>query len=94
LQLGALTDFVPAAGLRWLVSGSPRYFLQHPALAGTRERWLTAQRLNDFAQATAVDLRNTERALIAGFDLGTLYLVDGSGWVRAPQEPFVERLAG
>jgi hypothetical protein len=94
LQLGALTDFVPAAGLRWLVAGSPRYFAQHPALAGLRQRWLTDQRLDSFAQATAVDLRTTERALIAGFDLGTLYLTDGSGWVRSPQEPFIERLAG
>lgn len=94
LQLGALTDFVPAAGLRWLVAGSPRYFAQHPALLGTRQRWLTDQRLDDFAQATGVDLRSTERALIAGFDLGTLYMADGSGWVRSPQEPFVERLAG
>ncbi len=94
LQLGTLTDFVPAAGLRWLVAGSPRYFAQQPALAGTRERWLTEQRLDSFAQATAVDLRRTERALVAGFDLGTLYVVDGTGWVRPPQEPFIERLAG
>lgn len=94
LQLGPLTEFVPAAGLRWLVTGSPRYFAEHPALVGTRQRWLTEQRLSSFAQATAVDLRSTERALVAGFDLGTLYMVDGSGWVRAPQEPFVERLAG
>ncbi|MEY2932368.1 MAG: hypothetical protein RL033_3117 [Pseudomonadota bacterium] len=94
LQLGALNDFVPAAGLRWLVTGSPRYFAQHPALAGTRQRWLTDQRLGAFAQATGVDLLRTEHALIAGFDLGTLYLADASGWVGSPQEPFVDRLAG
>jgi len=94
LQLGALTDLVPAAGLRWLVTGSPRYWAEQPALAGVRERWLTAQRLQAFAQATGIELARTERALVAGFDLGTLYLADGSGWAQKPELPFIERLAG
>jgi hypothetical protein len=89
-----LTDFVPAAGLRWLVAGSPRYFAQQPALAGLRERWLTEQRLQAFAQATGIELARTERALVAGFDLGTLYLADSSGWQQKPELPFIERLAG
>jgi hypothetical protein len=94
LQLGVLTDFVPAAGLRWLVAGSPRHFAEQPALAGLRERWLTAQRLQAFAQATGIELARTERALVAGFDLGTLYLADSSGWIQKPELPFIERLAG
>jgi hypothetical protein len=94
LQLGALTDFVPAAGLRWLVTGSPRYWAGQPALAGLRERWLTDQRLQAFAKATGIELIRTERALVAGFDLGTLYLADGSGWTQKPELPFIERLAG
>jgi hypothetical protein len=94
LQLGALSDFVPAAGLRWLVVGSPSYFAAQPALAGVRERWLTDQRWALFAKATGVDLLRTERALVAGFDLGTLYLADASGWVTKPEQPFIERLAG
>jgi hypothetical protein len=94
LQLGALTDFVPAAGLRWLLTGSPRYWAQQPALAGMRERWLTDQRLQAFAKATGIDLLRTEHALVAGFDLGTLYLADGSGWTQKPELPFIERLAG
>ena len=94
LQLGALSDFVPAAGLRWLVAGSPSYFARQPALAGVRERWLTDQRWALFAKATGVDLLRTERALVAGFDLGTLYLADASGWVSKPEQPFIERLAG
>ena len=94
LQLGELTDYVPAAGLRWLIAGSPRHFAVQPALRGARERWLSEQRLQAFAGATGIDLRRTERALAAGFDLGTLYLVDSSGWVRPPEEPFEERLAG
>ena len=94
MQLGALSDFVPAAGLRWLVAGSPAYFARQPALAGVRERWLTAQRWALFAKATGIDLLRTERALAAGFDLGTLYLADASGWVTKPEQPFIERLAG
>jgi hypothetical protein len=94
LQLGELTDYVPAAGLRWLIVGSPRHFAQQPALRRARERWLSEQRLQAFARATGIDLARTERALVAGFDLGMLYLVDGSGWVRPPEEPFEERLAG
>jgi hypothetical protein len=94
LQLGALSDFVPAAGLRWLVAGSPSYFARQPALAGVRERWITDQRWALFAKATGVDLLRTERALVAGFDLGTLYLADASGWVTKPEQPFIERLAG
>lgn len=94
LQLGALSDFVPAAGLRWLVAGSPSYFARQPALAGVRERWLTDQRWALFAKATGVDLLRTERAIVAGFELGTLYLTDASGWVTKPEQPFIERLAG
>ncbi|HKO94291.1 MAG TPA: hypothetical protein VJU61_24225 [Polyangiaceae bacterium] len=89
-----MTEYVPAAGLRWLIVGSPRYFAAQPALRGARERWLSEQRLQAFASATGIDLARTERALVAGFDLGTLYLVDSSGWVRAPEEPVLERLAG
>jgi len=89
-----LTDYVPAAGLRWLIVGSPRHFAVQPALRGARELWLSEPRLQAFAGATGIDLARTERALAAGFDLGTLYLVDSSGWVRPPEEPFEERLAG
>jgi hypothetical protein len=47
-----------------------------------------------FAAATGVDLPRTERALVAGFDLGTLYMADASGWIAAPETRFAERLAG
>jgi len=80
--------------LRWLIAGSPRHFAVQPALRGARERWLSEQRLQAFAGATGIDLARTERALVAGFDLGILYLVDASGWVRPPEVPFEERLAG
>jgi hypothetical protein len=94
LHRGPLTDYVPSAGLRWLLTGSPRYFAQHPALGPLRESWLTDDRFRAFAAATGIDLTRTERALVAGFDLGTLYMADASGWVDVPEAPFAERLAG
>lgn len=94
LHRGPLTDYVPAAGLRWLLVGSPRYFALHPALRPLRESWLTDERFGAFSAATGIDLRRTERALVAGFDLGTLYMADASGWVEVPETPFMERLAG
>src|SRR6187399_2681002 len=62
LQLGELTDYVPAAGLRWLIAGSPRHFAVQPALRGARERWLNEKRLQAFAGETGIDLARTERA--------------------------------
>lgn len=94
LREGALTDFVPAAGLRWLIVGSPRYFAEQPALRAPLARLFSEERLDAFALATGVDLRRSERAALAAFELGELYLVDGSGWVGAPELRFTERSAG
>lgn len=94
LHRGALTDFVPAAGLRWLVVGSPRQLAREPGLASLRQRWLTEDRRRAFARETGVDLFATERALAAGFDLGTLYIADASGWRAPPEVAFERRLAG
>jgi hypothetical protein len=94
LHRGELTDFVPAAGLRWLVSGSPAELAREPALAPLQQRWLTPERVRAFATATGIDLLETERGLVAGFDLGTLYMADASGWVAPPERTFAERLAG
>lgn len=94
LRHAPLVDFVPAAGLRWLVVGSPRQLAAAPALAPLQEHWLTEERRRAFARMTGVDLWVTEHALVAGFDLGTLYLVDASGWVTPPERAFIARLAG
>jgi hypothetical protein len=94
LYHGELVEYVPAAGLRWLLVGSPAQLAHWPALAPLRQRWLTAARLDAFSVATGVDLTRTRAALLAGFDLGTLYLADGSGWTAEPELAFVERLAG
>jgi hypothetical protein len=94
LHRGELTDFVPAAGLRWLIAGSPATLAREPALAALRERWLTDERLAAFARVTGISLAATRRGLVAGYDLGTLYMADGSAWVAPPERVFAERLAG
>ena len=94
LLRGALTDYVPAAGLRWMIAGSPARLAREPALAPLRERWITDERRRAFATSTGVDVFTTERAVVAGFDLGTLYLADASGWIADPESRFAERLAG
>jgi hypothetical protein len=85
---------VPAAGLRWLLVGSPAQLAHEPALASLRARWLTEQRRQSFAAATGIDVFGTQRGLVAGFDLGTMYMADASGWVARPEQRFAQRLAG
>jgi hypothetical protein len=77
-----------------MIAGSPAQLAREPALAPLRARWITDERRRAFATSTGVDVLATERAVAAGFDLGTLYLADASGWVAAPERRFAERLAG
>ena len=55
---------------------------------------MTEERRQAFAHSTGIDLWLTQRALAAGFELGTLYAADASGWVAPPEKLFAERLAG
>lgn len=75
LRQGPLSDYVPAAGLRWMLTGSPRAIGQNPAFHEALALLLPPERLNAFAEGSGVDLRQVESGLIAGFDLGTLYLL-------------------
>jgi hypothetical protein len=76
LHRGPLADFVPAAGLRWLVLGRPREIAQHPWLAASFSSLLPPARLAAYAAATRVDLRSVPSALAAGFDFSTLYVAE------------------
>lgn len=75
LHFGPLTDYVPAAGLRWMLLGNPRSIAQNPVFRDSLGLLLPPERLDAFAEGSGVDLRQVENGLIAGFDLGTLYLV-------------------
>jgi hypothetical protein len=91
LHEGPLTDYVPAAGLRWMVVGKPRALLANTALRGRLERLFPKERLASFTEATGIDLAETESALVAGFDFGTLYLLSHRGDVQRIQEAFSAR---
>lgn len=75
LRQGPLSDYVPAAGLRWMLTGSPRAIGQNDAFREALALLLPPERLTAFEEGSGVDLRQVESALIAGFDLGTLYLL-------------------
>lgn len=92
LHAGPLTDFVPAAGLRWLFIGRPLELAQNAEFAEAAGRLLPEARLNAYADATGVDLRTVPTGLVAGFDYATLYMAEmRTGQARVEQR-FIERL--
>jgi len=87
--------YAPAAGLRWLVDAHPAQIFRDSALKEALAGVLSADRMDAFVEVTGVDLRVLEEVVVAGYDLGTLYVTslpapDG-GHVRAR---FEERLTG
>ncbi|HET9958684.1 MAG TPA: hypothetical protein VFQ61_29525 [Polyangiaceae bacterium] len=73
LHEGPLTDYVPAAALRWMLIGKPRSLLANPAIAPATKLLIPQTRWEAFELASGVDLRQVRDALVAGFDFGTLY---------------------
>ena len=73
---GQLEDYVPAAGLRWLVRGAPAKLAENQSFRPAIELLLTRERLHAVAQTTGFALESLPHGLIAGFDLGTLYLAE------------------
>lgn len=67
---------MPAAGLRWLVRGSPAKLAESQSFRPALDALLTRDRLRAVAQTTGFALETLPRAVIAGFDLGTLYLAE------------------
>jgi hypothetical protein len=89
---GDLTEYVSAAGLRWMVVGDPKRLSSDAALADAIGVFFPPNRLDAFAQSTGVDLRLAPRALAAGFDYSTLYMVATPHENAAVEERFVARL--
>jgi len=92
LHEGPLTDFIPSAGLRWVVVGSPKQIAGEPELRKAIDQLLPETRLDAFAKSSGVDLRTASSALVAGFDFATLYAAivpDGGDLV---EQRFTERL--
>jgi hypothetical protein len=66
-------ELLPAAGLRWLVRAKPRTLLENEAFRDAIEALAPAARRVAFAARTGVRLEDTEEAVIAGYDLATVY---------------------
>jgi len=92
LRSGALTDFIPAAGLRWMIVGRPAELANTPVLKPLIAELLPTERLDAFARATGVPLPDIPNALAAGFDLSTLYVAETPFENRIIETRFTERL--
>jgi hypothetical protein len=92
LRAGPLTEFVPAAGLRWMAVGKPSELAGTPALKPLIADLLPKNRLDAFALYTGIDLREIPSAVAAGFDLSTLYLAETPFENRLIETRFVDRL--
>jgi hypothetical protein len=73
---GRLEDYVPAAGLRWLLRGSPSKLAENQSFRPALELLFTSERRKAVAQTTGFALETLTQGVIAGFDLGTLYLAE------------------
>jgi hypothetical protein len=70
---------VPAAGLRWLIRGSPAKLAESQSFRPALDALFPAERLRAVAQTTGFALETLPFGVIAGFDLGTLYLAELPG---------------
>lgn len=92
IHVGPLTDYVPAAGLRWMIVAHPAELAAMADLREALEPLIDDERLRAFAEATGVDLRRTKSALVARFDYATLYMAQVPSGDAAARR-FEERLA-
>jgi hypothetical protein len=93
LHQGPLVDYVPAAGLRWMIVGSPKRIGSDSAFGEAIRLLFPEPRVTAFARGSGVDLNRVESGLIAGFDLGTLYMLEPPPRAAAAiVERFRERL--
>ncbi len=92
LYLGAPADYVPAAGLRWLVLARPKELLADPKLRKALARLIPQQSLDDYMTGTGVDPVRVPAAAVAGFDYGTLYLARVGDEDALIEERFAKRL--
>lgn len=91
LHRGPLTDYVPAAGLRWMLVVRLREVMTTPGVRPRVLQLIATERFDAFAHNTGLDLRTTETGLVAGFDFGTLYLARTQD-TAAVETAFVRRL--
>jgi len=92
LKSGPLTDFVPAAGLRWMAAARLADLENTPSLRPLLAQLVPDARLDAFTLSTGIDLRQVPDAVAAGFDYSTLYFAE-TPFENSPIETrFVDRL--
>jgi hypothetical protein len=92
LHEGPLVDYVPAAGLHWMLVGRPRELAETPGVTEALAPIFSSARLDAFASTTGVDLRKTPSALVARFDYATLYLAEPTDDSYLVETLFLRRL--
>lgn len=94
LHDGPLSDYVPAPSLRWLVLAEPRRIAEAPGFLPLLRPLIDGEGFDAFAAKNGFDLRSAPGVLVAGFDLGTLYVLPAEGRDAVIAERFRERLLG
>ena len=92
LHAGPLSDYVPAAGLRWLLLARPKSLAADRDFMQALSPLVSKARLEAYRDSTGIDLTALDSALIGGFDLGTLYLAEIRGDPSAIELAFRQRL--
>lgn len=69
-------DYAPSAGLHWLAFARPAQIAADPELSAALAGLLPASRLDAYAASTGVDLRKLPAGLVAGYELGVLYVAE------------------
>ena len=87
-----LTDYVPAAGLRWLAVARLAELAHAKEMRSSIELLFPATRLDAFAGATGVELRESTVAVAAGFDVATLFLAETPWENIGVERKFIERM--
>jgi hypothetical protein len=91
-HVGPLTDFVPAAGLRWMAVARLGELAHTESLRPSLDLLFPAARLDAFTIATGLDLREAPSALVAGFDYATLYAAETPSESALIEQRFRDRL--
>lgn len=73
-----LAEYLPAPGLRWLVSLKPQELSANTQLQSDWESVFSGDRLQEFRAGTGFDASQVKELWIAGYALGTLYLFDAA----------------
>lgn len=92
LLLGAPADYVPAAGLRWLVLARPKQLLGDARVRAALARLIPEQSLSAYTRSSGVDPLRVPEAAVAGFDYATLYLARVGDEDALIEERFAKRL--